>query len=309
MFVPAVVLAASSNVGSIDQKSSVSISRPYIVEEVSPSGQILSTQSGISSQVDPLLISQDLSANPYPEDKFSAFPDIKMNIGSKITLYRAPIYYLKDGKKNYTFRSWKKSVGELLIENKIELGQDDKINFSASTDLEEEMHIVINRVAITTVIEPEVINYQNIKKSNPNVEKGNKKTLQAGKNGTKNKFYLVTRQDGEEVSRKFTKSEIAEQSTDEIIEIGTKVVVYGSGVASIWKPSGDLIGACNFVSKGTKAHVVNVDNGKSVDITCMGGGLRSDRIVDLSDAVFIKLGGSWSQGLLKNVRVEKYYAE
>ena len=284
-----------------------SISRPFVVEVVETDGSISNEYKGVSGNSDPFKISEDLGAGPFAEDRYKAFPDIKMDIGSKITLYRAPVIKIKDGKRSKTVRSWTKTIGELFTEQKIEIGKDDKVNFTNDTAVENNMEIAITRVAITTVMETEPIKYSTVKKSNPNVEKGNKKTLQTGKNGTKNKYYLVRREDGDEVSRKLTKTEIAEETTDEIIEYGTKVVVYGSGVASIWKADGGLVAACNFVSKGTMAHVVNNDNGKSVDVTCMGGGLRPDRIVDLSDTAFLKLGGSWSQGLLKNVRVEKYY--
>jgi rare lipoprotein A (peptidoglycan hydrolase) len=122
---------------------------------------------------------------------------------------------------------------------------------------------------------------------------------------------LVRREDGEEVSRKLTKTEISEEPTEEIIEVGTKVVVYGSGEASWYIKSTAMIGACNLVSRGTKVHVVNISNGKSVDIVTSGGGEFSGmgRVVDLSTAAFQALGASLGQGTIGNVRVEKYYPE
>ena len=299
----------SSDVNLNSQNSSGAGSRPYVVEIVSAKGEKTSEVKGISDKGDPFLISEQIGASPYKEDKFSVFPSIGMGIGGKITLYRAPDYKVKDGKKEFIVRSWTKTVGDLLDENKIALGQDDKINFSPSTPLELNMNININRVAKTILIQPEDIAFKTTKKSNPNVEKGTKKVLQAGKKGTKNKYYLVTREDGVEISRVFQKSEVMIEPTEEIDEVGTKVVTYGSGVASIWKSDSGMVAACNFVSRGTKIHLVNTDNGKSVDVTCMGGGLRSDRLVDLSDTAFEKLGGTWSQGLLNNIRAEKYYSE
>lgn len=283
--------------------------RPYKIDIIEANGNISNELTGISEEKDPFLIAKDIGANPFPEDRFKAFPDIKMGIGSKITLHRAPAIKIKDGKRSKEVRSWQKSIGELFSEQKIEIGKDDKVNFTSDTNVEDGMEVAITRVAITTVVEKEAIDYKTVKKSNPNVEKGNKKTLQVGRKGTKNKYYLVRREDGEEVSRTLTKTEVAEEPTEEIVEVGTKVLVYGSGVASIWKKDSGMVSACNFVSRGTKIHVINMDNGKSVDVTCMGGGLRNDRLVDLSDTAFQALGGSWSQGLLKNVRAEKYYPE
>ncbi len=171
------------------------------------------------------------------------------------------------------------------------------------------MSISIIRVAKTIVIEPEDIPFKVVKKSNPSVEKGNRKVLQAGQEGKKNRHYLVTREDGEEISRVLQKSEVAEEPVEEIVEVGTKVVVYGSGGASWYIRTSEMIGACNLVPRGTRLHVVNPSNGKSVDIVSSGGGGFSGmgRVVDLSTAAFEALGVSTSQGTISNVRVEKYY--
>lgn len=285
--------------------------RPYVVEVVDASGNISSELKGISSSDNPFSISEDLGAGPFTEDKFQSFPDIRMGIGSKITLYRAPLIKVKDGKRSKEARSWKKTVEEFFFEQKIEIGKDDKVNFALDTEIENEMEIAITRVAITTVVESEPIKFTTVKKPNSSVEKGNKKTLQAGKNGIKNKYYLVRREDGEEVSRKLTKTEVELEPTDEIVEVGTKVVVYGSGEASWYVRTSAMIGACNLVPRGTKVRVVNLSNGKSVDIVTSGGGAFSGmgRVVDLSTSAFEALGVSASKGTIPNVRVEKYYPE
>lgn len=70
-----------------------------------------------------------------------------------------------------------------------------------------------------------------------------------------------------------------------------------------------MLAACNLVSKGTKIRVVNQNNGKSVVVTAAGGGLQADRVIDLTYDAFSTLGGTWGQGLLQNVRLEKYYPE
>lgn len=281
---------------------------PYQINEISAAG-VSSVFSGESSGFEAEKIITDVGVVYYPEDKIKIFPDPKLKIGGRITINRAPLISVKDGKRSANYRSWVGTVEELFAERKIELGADDKINVSLSAQIADGSQIVIIRVAKTTVIESKPIDFKIVTKKNSNEEKDYKKVVQNGVKGVKNYYYLVTREDGEEVSRSLTKTEIAKEPTDQIVEVGTKVLVYGTGIASIWKSSGDLIAACNFVKKGTKVVVVNQSNGKSVVVTCMGGGLREDRIVDLSDSAFEKLGGTWGQGLMKNVRVEKYYPE
>lgn len=309
--IPAAITSSlfSTNIISQNLSRTKSLARPYVVEIIKADGSNDKEVKGISNETDPFLISEAVGANPYEEDKFSVFPSPEMGMGGKITLYRAPDYKIKDGKKEFVVRSWSNTVGELLSKNKIELGLDDKINFSASTPLDLNMSISIIRVAKTTVIEPEGIDFKVVKKQNSSLEKGTKNILQAGKKGSKNKFYLVTREDGVEISRVFKKSEVVSEPVDEIAEVGTKVVTYGSGEASWYIRTSEMIGACNLVPKGTRVHVVNIQNGKSVDITTSGGGGFGGmgRVVDLSTAAFEALGVSTGQGTISNVRVEKYY--
>lgn len=300
---------ASNN--TVKNTETQSLSKPFVIEVIETDGSISKEIKGVSSNTDLFLISKDLGAEPFLEDRYKSFPDIRMGIGSKITLYRAPVIQIKDGKRSKEVRSWTKTIDELFSEQKIEIGKDDKVNFSMDTTIENGMEIAITRVAITTVVEKEVIKYTTVKKSNPNVEKGNKKTLQSGKNGTKDKFYLVRREDGEEVSRKLTKTEISEESVDEIVEIGTKIVVLDRGKATWYVRSSAMIAAHNSIPKGTKVNIVNLANGKSVVVTISGGGIYHDDnvVIDLSTAAFEALGASLGTGKLTNIRVEKYYPE
>lgn len=202
-----------------------SVSLPYVIEEKDWQGDLISEKKGVSSGEDETEVAESLGYTLYPEDKLSAFPEMKMNIGSKITITRAPVIYLKDGKKRFEFRSWKKTVGELLEEKNIELGEDDKINFSTDTFLEDEMQLVIVRVAITTVNEKEQIDYKTIKKDDPNLDEGKTKVAQAGVKGEKLLTYRVMRENGEEVSRSLVNTEIVSEPKEEVLMIGTRPVI------------------------------------------------------------------------------------
>lgn len=223
--IPAAITSSLFSSNVLSQTPSSPVERPYVVEVIKSDGTKDNEVSGISKETDPFLISEAVGAKPYKEDKFTAFPSPQMGIGGKITLYRAPDYRIKDGKKDFVFRSWSSTVGDLLTENSIELGQDDKINFSASTPLELNMDINIIRVAKTTVIQSESIPFTTTKKNDPNLDQGKTKVEQAGKTGKKNLFYLVTREDGVEVSRVLQKTEVAEEPVTEKLIIGTKPVI------------------------------------------------------------------------------------
>jgi uncharacterized protein YabE (DUF348 family) len=215
------------NSNSLENKTvSSPTPKPYIIDVISPEGDQINELKGTSLSQDPYLIAQDLKADPYKEDKFTAFPDLKMGIGSKITLYRAPTFQLIDGRKTSIVRSWAKTVGDLLIEVKVpELGLDDRINFALDTELENKMEITIVRVAVTTVLEKQPIDFTITKKEDKSLDEGKTRIDRAGVNGEKTYYYLVRREDGVEVSRNLTKTEISKEPVSQILIIGTKPVI------------------------------------------------------------------------------------
>jgi hypothetical protein len=200
--------------------------KPYIVETYAPDGAHASF-SGASRAQDAFVIADEVGAKPFKEDKFTVFPDIKMGIGSKITIYQAPLYLIVDGKKNIQKRSWVKTVGELLQESNISLGDDDKINFAESTDLELGMKINIIRVAITNIKNTEAVDFKTVKKEDNTLDKGKVKIQQPGQSGVRTLTYRLVREDGVEISRTLINNEITTTPTEEIQIIGTKPVITG----------------------------------------------------------------------------------
>lgn len=278
----------------------------YFVDEIIPSGEQIS-HSGFSTSTKIDEVISDMGITRYPEDKTSIFPDSTLQIGGKITLSRAPLFDIVDGKKKYQVRSWQGDVGGLLAEKNIALGEEDKINFSKDTEISDGMTIKIIRVARTRVFEYENIDFKTIEKKDPELEKGKSRVERAGALGEKKYTYEVVREDGEEVSKTLVGTEVTKEPVDKILIVGTKIVSYGTGVASWYTSSTEMIAACNVVSKGTYVRVVNLSNGKEVIARVVGGGLRNDRIIDLSTGAFQALGASLGQGVISSVRLEKVY--
>lgn len=311
---PSIVICALYSVNtSISYGADSQIAdRSYVVEVYGSNGTQTNEVRGTSKELDPFTIAENFGVGPYKEDRITITPDLSDGLGSRIVINRAPLYKIKDGKNQIEIRSWQETVGALIKESKVpELGLDDKVNFALDEKLENNMEITIIRVAKTTVIEQETIGYKTVTKSNSSVEKGNKKILQSGKSGTKNNYYLVTREDGVQISKVFTKAEVTAQPVDEIVEVGTKIITLDSGKATWYISSNEMIAAHNSIPRGTKVRVVNVNNGKSVVVTIVGGGIQhSDNVViDLSTGAFEALGAGLGVGKLSNIRVEKYYPE
>jgi len=198
---------------------------PYKLIEILPSGLRGEEYVGVSDKRTLFDIAKEIGAKPYKKDKFTVFPELRMQMGGTITMYRTPNFKILDGKKSFAVKSWAKTVGDLLVENKIELGQDDKINFSVDTEISDSMQIKIIRVAKTIVIENEDIAYDITKKDDPNMDKGKTRVEKAGEKGIKKYSYLVTREDGVEISKVLQNTEVTKQSVTEILYVGTRPVI------------------------------------------------------------------------------------
>ncbi len=142
----------------------------------------------------------------YPEDKVVAFPDPSLGLGTVVTVTRAMPVQVQDGKKTFTVRTWQKTVGELLDENKIELGNEDRVAPSPETLLAPNLRLTITRVARTQVTEKEVVAYQTVIEKDYSQFVGAQKVVQVGKNGEKEKTYLLIREDGELISKTLLKT-------------------------------------------------------------------------------------------------------
>lgn len=254
----------------------------------------------------------DLAVEVFPQDKVQALPYPGLGLGSQITIARATPVELTDAKVTRIYRTWATSIKDLLVENNLELLDQDSVAPSAETPIAYAMKIKITRVAEFDLTQKEPINFQVIKKYNSSMEKGTKNILQTGRNGEKSVTYHVKRVDGEETSRKITNTEVLSDPTNEIVEIGTWVKVFGEGAATwygVYPRVARLAGnayyaASKTIPYGTVVWVINTDNGKGVKVTVCDW-VEADVAIDLSKAAFSQIA-NLGQGVI-NVRIEKYY--
>ena len=211
------------------------VERPYVIEIYAADGHAENTTSGVSNETDPFVIAEKLGAAPVRADKFTAFPDIKMDIGSKITLYRSPSIALIDGKKKSEIRSWAETVQGLLSEQNIDLAAEDKITPALDASIGDKSQIKITRVAIAHVDKLADIDFKAISKNDNTLDKGKTRVEQKGVKGQKKLTYEIRREDGVEVARKLINTEIVTTAIDQITIIGTKPVITG------WCKYNDLV--------------------------------------------------------------------
>jgi rare lipoprotein A (peptidoglycan hydrolase) len=232
----------------------------------------------------------DLGIRIYKEDKVQVFPDPSLHLGSQINIERALPVVVDDAGKVIIYRTWTTQIKDFLTEQNIVLGDKDKIDPESSTWLSSDTKISITRVAETELKEEESVAFTTVKKNDPNMDKGQTRVEQAGKNGTKVKTYLVRRENGVEVSRTLEKEEVTVEPQDKIIYVGTRVVVLGQGNATWYEtPWGGLTAAHNSLPIGTMVRVTAVNSGRSVVVRINDRGIQSDAIIDLSSDAFAQI--------------------
>ena len=171
----------------------------------------------------------DINITVYPEDKVIGFPPPDLKMGSKITITRATPVQVTDAKILKTYRTWAKTIKDLLAENNIGLLGKDSIAPAEETPITPDLQVKITRVAEVEVTQTEEINFPTQKKETSDMERGQSHVEQAGVKGTKEVVYLVKRVDGEEVSRKAISSKILTEPTKEILLVGTSPKLVHSG--------------------------------------------------------------------------------
>ena len=150
--------------------------------------------------------------------------DAGWGMGGIEASFESPEFTINDAGNIKKVRNFKKSVGDILSAERVILANQDKVSPDLTADpLGQE--IVITRVSEADLEEFESVPYQTKKVDDPNLDKGKQTVEQKGKNGKKTLTYHVRRENGVEVSRTLTKSEVSEKPQEEIVKVGTRPVI------------------------------------------------------------------------------------
>jgi rare lipoprotein A (peptidoglycan hydrolase) len=283
----------------------------YLVMDVSPDSAHFVTESVILSYTDNIgVILNSNGFTIFPEDIIKSTPDRNMLLGGQIEITRAPQINIIDGKRTKKVHSWAKTVADLLTEKGVpEIGKADEIDKQMGDPIVHDMTIIIVRVQETDISVTEVINYKTITKDDSSRYRGEADEVQqVGKNGQKVYTYHVRREDGEEVSRKLTKTDIT-VAVDKIILHPTKLKIgrVQNGNATWYKSKYQA--ASNTLKRGTNVRVSNPSNGKTIIIQIQdymeNDGSDGRRvIIDLHPDYFGQLGYTLGMGVVP-IKVEE----
>lgn len=231
-----------------------------------------------------------LGTTVVSEDRLNMIPPVEYGLGGQLVIERALPIVVRDGNVETISRTWAETVGDLLIEEGLELGERDRVEPAGDTPLELNQTITITRVLVAEVTKTEAIAFATRTEDDSNQPRGVRQTRQKGEKGAKTLTYQVTRENGVEVGRKLIKTEVTKEPVDELVVIGTRVVMLGEGRATWYDPPwSGLTAAHNTLPKGTMVDVVNVKTGKRVTVKINDRGIQSEAIIDLSVEAFREL--------------------
>lgn len=121
-----------------------------------------------------------------------------------------------------TVRSAAATVGDLLAEQNITLGELDRVTPEAGTPVTEGITVTVQRVSRTQVTEDQVIDYQVIETKDDTLAAGTTRVTTAGVEGQKKVTFEVTTVDGVEESKVAVGEEIVKAAVDKQVRVGTK---------------------------------------------------------------------------------------
>lgn len=118
--------------------------------------------------------------------------------------------------------SQSETVGELLKEHKIVLGDKDRVVPTENYQLMDYMNVKVERISWQEVVERERIDFETITEYSDAYYAGETVKKTEGKKGIKEVTYKITMVDGKEASRKKAKEKVIKKPVSQVIIKGTK---------------------------------------------------------------------------------------
>jgi 3D (Asp-Asp-Asp) domain-containing protein len=121
------------------------------------------------------------------------------------------------------------SVGELLRELQISLGQKDAVSPDVATPVSANLAVKVVRRTEQVKVVREEIPFQTIRRADPTMNLGETKELQAGVPGVKEIKVVTYFEDGKEVGQEVVEETIVANPVDQVVAYGTVAVVSRGG--------------------------------------------------------------------------------
>lgn len=184
-------------------------------------------------------------------DSLQPTPKTKLTSGMNITLDTSWTIPVQVDGQTKMIQSRSRSVAGVLKDGNIALGELDRVEPALNTSLSKGSAIQVKRVAIEMVQEEERVTFQEIRKNDASLTKGNTKVIQDGQEGKAIAHYKLVMEDGKEVSRELVKRDVLTVKKDKVVAVGTAVPEAPNRLDDESQPA--LVASAGMVSRGGKA--------------------------------------------------------
>ena len=124
------------------------------------------------------------------------------------------------------------TAGDLLREQGITLGPEDRTSLYAKQALLDRMRLQVFRVHVSELKATTAIAHKRIETKNPNASVGSTTVTRPGSDGTLVTLYRVTTTDGRVTAKDVVRTAVTKAPVDELVTVGTKPVAIVSGGGS-----------------------------------------------------------------------------
>ncbi|SDN57300.1 Uncharacterized conserved protein YabE, contains G5 and tandem DUF348 domains [Fictibacillus solisalsi] len=161
--------------------------------------------------------------NVNQHDKLQPALNTPIEDKQEIHLQQAVSVDLVVGGKKKQVWTTSTTVADLLKQDKVKLGDLDRVKPAKKTELKDGLKINVTRVKKVTDVVEEDTPFATVKHQDGKLAKGKEKVVKEGSKGRLSKKYEVVLENGKEVSRKLKSKKTLKDSKDKVIAVGTKV--------------------------------------------------------------------------------------
>lgn len=157
-----------------------------------------------------------------PGDNINLHRDDRLYDGIVIEITRTlPFYVVADQEEKTVYLPQGATVADVLKKAGIALREKDVVNYRLDAGAIPGEKVIVTRYDEEVIIEKEPIAYNVIIKKDDNMDEGEQKVVQEGREGELQRKILVTYRDGQEILRKVIEEKVAVQPVDRVVHVGT----------------------------------------------------------------------------------------
>ncbi|WP_108672154.1 G5 and 3D domain-containing protein [Peribacillus acanthi] len=160
------------------------------------------------------------------EDQITPSLDTELQGNMKVAFEKSFLLHVVDGTKKVN-QVWSTSttVADFLKHQGIVLNELDRVEPGLKDYVQANSTVKIVRVEKVTDVVEEPINFAVISKKDSSLSKGKEKVVTEGKKGVKSKQFEVIKENGKEIKRTLLSEKILKEKQDQVVAVGTKVLV------------------------------------------------------------------------------------